>query len=235
MSRAPLISVAAAVLLASGCLASGPDANSQTFDFNFTTASLDQAWDLGAADYPVAREAEVAVVGDLRPLPTALGTPGNAHFQSGNNVSGDLFIFQKAYRNGLSPLTTYKISLQVSYVTNYHSGCTTGPGPHVVIKAGVSPVDPMALPDAQGVYRMTIDKGVGTDNGDFLQLGDIRNGLSGCPASGTYALRTTSLSRQPLTVTTDGQGGFFLFFGTQSSFAGVHEIYITNLRLRLNL
>jgi len=229
VSRAPWVLLAALVLLASGCLATGADANSQTFDFSFLNAA--EGWFPGASDFPVARESEVAVAGDLRPLPASLNIPGKGQYQSGNNVSGNLFIFHKAYRSGLQPITTYHISLQVSYVTNYHSGCTTGPGPNVVIKAGAVGIDPVASPDQQGVYHMNIDKGVGTDGGDFLQFGDIRNGLSGCPATGTYAERTTA--RLPMTVTTDGLGGFFMFFGTQSIFAGVHEIYITNLRLRI--
>jgi len=231
VSRAPWVLPAATLLLAGGCLANGADANSQTFDFDFSNATADQAWEPGAADFPVAREAEVGVVGDLRTLPAALNSPGNAQYQSGNNVAGDLFIFNKAYRSGLAPITTYHMSLQLTYVTNYHSGCTTGPGPKVVLKAGVASSNPTATPDAQGIYRMNIDKGAGTDGGEYLQFGDIRNGLSGCPATGTYAVRTTS--RLPMTVTTDGLGGFFMFFATQSSFAGVHEIYVTNVRLRI--
>lgn len=231
MSRPLYAPLAAAVLLANGCLDTGTDSNAQTFDFNFINAGADQAWGLGVADFPVARQAEVGVVGDLRPLPASLGTPGNAHYQSGNNVSGDLFIFQQMYLTGLRPLASFRVSLQASFVTNYHTGCTTGPGPLVVIKAGMVNTEPRAEPDAQGVYRMNIDKGAGIAAGNFVQLGDIRNGLSGCPATGTFAERTTSRSDQPVDIVTDSFGGFYLFVGTQSSFAGQHEIYFTHLLL----
>lgn len=80
---------------------------------------------------------------------------------------------------------------------------------------------------------MMIDKGAGSAAGDFLQLGDIRNAVSGCPASGTFGLRNSTIKVQPVTLTTDTEGGFWVFIGTQSSFVGQHEIYITGMKLVL--
>ena len=231
MSRAPC-SLAALVLLASGCLSLGPDANSNTLPFSFIDASA--SWDFAVSDFPIARTNEVAAVGDLRPLPVSLGISGNAQYQSGNNVTGDLFLFHKAYRSGLTPNKTYRVSLQATYATNYHAGCTTGPGPHVVLKAGVLPTEPIATPDAQGVWHMNIDKGAGTEHGDFVNLGDIRNGLSGCPATGAYAERTTDRIKQSVDITTDQDGGFWMFIGTQSTAIGSYEIYILELSVKIS-
>jgi hypothetical protein len=75
---------------------------------------------------------------------------------------------------------------------------------------------------------MNIDKGAGTASGDFINLGDIRNGLTGCPVTGTYALNGTAKLRQTVDLTTDASGGLWFFLATQSSATGQrHAIYIT--------
>ena len=145
------------------------------------------------------------------------------------------FVFLKKRSTGLIPLARYTIALAVEYATNVQSGCTTGVGPSVWIKAGASDLEPLAVPDAQGVYRMNIDKGTQSAAGSFTQLGDIRSGLSGCPSSGTFALRTTGRQQQSLGINTDVDGAFWLFVGTQSTALARHEIYITHIRVTLYL
>lgn len=224
--------LSALLLLCGACLTTGPDANAITLDFDFGGAALNVGWEFGGADFPVDRATEVNLDGGDRIVP---GTASLALYQSGTNVTGDLFTFQRKYLTGLAPAASYsRITLQVGFVTNIHSGCSTGVGPSVVIKGGVLQVEPRADADAQGIYRMNIDKGTGTSPGLFTQLGDIRNGLSGCPATGTYAVNNTARITQSTQLTIDFQGGFWIFLGTQSSFAGRHEIYLTQLRLVLS-
>ncbi|HEV8598762.1 MAG TPA: hypothetical protein VGQ69_05345 [Gemmatimonadales bacterium] len=230
MSRFFAATCAAALLATAGCLDTEPATT--TLDFDLTVSPLGDNWEPGAADFPVGQEAAVDFVGDRRALPAEVGT-ASALYQSGTNVSGDLFVFQRKYWSGLRPLTTYKATLQVQFVSNVHSGCTSGLGTGVVIKAGVTSIEPRADPDPQGVYRMSIDKGSGTAAGDFVQLGDIRNGLTGCPAIGTYAVRNTATLPQSTDFTTDDLGGFWMFIGTQSSVLARHEIYITRVGLRI--
>jgi len=221
-----------AALVLAGCLDVEPATTGLPFDF--TIQGLANGWTLGVADLPVARSTEVNAAGGEVSLPSAFtGFAGHSLYQAGTNVSGDLFLFHEKYIGSVRPNTTYKVSLQIEFVTNFHTGCTTGPGPLVVIKAGVTNVEPTASPDAQGVLRMNIDKGEGTARGVYAQLGDIRNGLAGCPATGTYAAHTTATIRQTELLRTDDLGGFFMFIGTQSSYAGRHEIYITALTLNL--
>jgi hypothetical protein len=220
-----------AALVLAGCLDVEPATTGLPFDF--TIQGLANGWILGVADVPVARSTEVNAAGGEFPLPTAFSTTGHSLYLAGTNVSGDLFLFHEKYIGSVRPNTTYKVSLQIEFVTNFHTGCTTGPGPLVVIKAGVTSVEPTASPDAQGVLRMNIDKGEGTARGVYAQLGDIRNGLAGCPATGTYAAHLTATVRQTELLRTDGLGGFFMFIGTQSSYVGRHEIYITALTLNL--
>ena len=225
----------AALTLLAGCLKVGPDANSTTLDFDMGIAGQAAGWEVEGADFPVNREADVGLVGEVRTLPSPLTTTQTALYQSGTNVSGDLFVFLKKRWTGLIPLARYTIALAVEYATNVQSGCTTGVGPSVWIKAGASDLEPLAVPDAQGVYRMNIDKGTQSAAGSFTQLGDIRNGLSGCPSSGTFALRTTGRQQQSLGINTDVDGAFWLFVGTQSTALARHEIYITHIRVTLYL
>ncbi|HEU5218493.1 MAG TPA: hypothetical protein VFU23_07530 [Gemmatimonadales bacterium] len=216
----------AAALLAAGCV--GDTSSRQAFTFDFSVVR--EGWVFGAADYPEAQAAAVDAFGTVQLLPAPLPTTQNALYLRGTNVSGDLFLFQKRYFSGLVPSTPYTISLQVDIVTNYQAGCTTGPGPVTYLKAGLSSVEPLTFSD-QGIVRMTIDKGTGAAAGDFTQLGDIRNGLTGCPATGTFAERTTTLGSQTSTLITDSEGGFWVFIGTQSALAGQHEIYITGMKI----
>lgn len=221
-----------AALVLAGCLDVEPATTSLPFDF--TIAGLANGWTLGVADLPVTRSTEVNAAGGEVTLPSAFtGFTGHSLYQAGTNVSGDLFLFHEKYVGSVRPNTDYKVSLQIEFVTNIQSGCTTGPGPLVVIKAGLTSVEPTATPDAQGVLRMNIDKGAGTERGVYTQLGDIRNGLAGCPATGTYAAHTTLTVKQTELLHTDDLGGFFMFIGTQSSFVGRHEIYITSLTINL--
>lgn len=233
MTRSLTAAFAAALLSTAGCLdTSGANSSTITFDFN---AGAGENWSGGAADYPVGQENNVGAVTDRRFLPPSLAPTVSALYLSGTNVSGDLFLFQKKFFSGLLPNTTYRIQVRLEFASNLHSGCTTGAGPLTVIKAGLTTTEPLAAPDGQSVYRMSIDKGAGTAGGGFAQLGDIRNGLSNCPTPGTYELRITSLENQSQTITTDGQGGFWIFVGTQSSFVGFHEIFVTQLQLVLRL
>jgi hypothetical protein len=228
MKRLYLVALAALA----GCLNAGDSQSNITLDFDFNVFGND--WIPGAADYPEAQAAAVGLVGDLRTLPAPLSTVQKALYLKGTNVSGDLFLYQSKFIPGLAPSTQYLVSLQVEYATNYHAGCSAGPGPLTVIKAGLSSTALTPGTDAQGVVRVDLDKGTGTNPGDYTQLGDIKNNLTGCPASGTFAIRTTGLQRQSAVLMTDSQGGFFIFIGTQSSFVGSHEIYITKLRVVLS-
>jgi hypothetical protein len=103
-----------------------------------------------------------------------------------------------------------------------------------VIKAGVLADEPVVTTDGQGVFRMNIDKGAGTAKGLYTMGGDIRNGLALCPGTGgSFAVQATLAQTQATPLVTDAEGGFWLFLGTQSSFAGSHEIWFTRLRLTL--
>jgi hypothetical protein len=219
--------VPATLGLLAGCIHVGPDQNNTTLDFDFTIPQVAADWIVGAADYPVGNEADVADSGGVRTLPSPLATT-QALYVSGTNATGDLFVFLKKRFQLVDTLTPYKVAVSITYASDVHSGCN----PPVWIKAGASGIEPVVQPDASNIYRLSVNKGSGMAPGDFTQLGDIGNGLAGCPSPGTFALRTTTRQTQVLNLISDEAGGFWLFIGMQSSANGErHEIYITDLRL----
>lgn len=225
------VACAGLVFLAAGCLGPTDSQVTNTFDFDFNV--FGENFFAGGADFPESQAAAVGAFGALRTLPAPLNTAQRALYLSGTNVGGDLFLFQKKYIIGLPENRSFSASMQVEFVTNYHAGCTTGPGPLTFVKLGVTTAEPLAAPDGQGVLRMNLDKGAGTSPGNYVQFGDIRNAETGCPATGTFGPKGSVLKNQPTTLVTDANGGFWLFLATQSSLVGPHEIYFTGMRLVL--
>ncbi len=219
------------LLASAGCLdTSGVDTGIiLQFDFDVTGSGFVS----GVADVPAAQIATVGAVSDFRLLPPNLSATAKGLYLSGTSVGGDLFLFQKKRFSGLTPNTSYQAQITVVYISDYHSGCSGGPGPLTVIKAGATGNEPMVTTDAQGMLRMNLDKGTGTAKGGFVQAGDIRNNLSACPTVGTFSERATLSRDQATPVVTDAQGGLWLFVGTQSSFSGAHRVYFTGVRMTL--
>lgn len=219
------------LLLSAACLDANDDAGT-VLDFNFNITGVDFV--AGAADFPAAQAAAVGATGDFRPLPPNISLTAKGLYLSGTGAGGDLFLFLKKRFTGLDPNRTYREAyLSIGYISDYHTGCATGPGPVTVIKMGVTATEPLVAADAQGVLRMNIDKGAGVSKGLYTQAGDIRNGLATCPTPGTFSERATLAQLQSAPLVTDAEGGFWVFIGTQSSFTGAHQIYFTGLRLTL--
>ncbi|NOT09795.1 MAG: hypothetical protein HOP28_16505 [Gemmatimonadales bacterium] len=220
-----------AALLIGACLTPSEGVNdiSLSFDLNQVT----DGWDHGAADFPTARQAELNVIGELRALPDPFEPAVRGQYLAGTNVSGNLFMYTKRYFSGLRPNLTYRVTIQVQFISNYHPTCTTGPGRTTFLKAGVSPVDLISTENASGIQTMNINKGSATTEGDFVVLSDITNDNLNCPATGTFNALLTGARIQPTNITTDENGGFTLWLGTQTTYLGRHEIYFTAMLVTL--
>lgn len=226
--RKSLLAVALAGLTA--CLSSTAPRGTQTFDFIMNVVG--DGWIAGASDFDVGREADVDVATDLLFLPAPLNPELAGRYLAGTNISDDLFIFIKKRFDGLLPNTAYRVSMAVEIASSIHGGCTVGTGPLVWIKVGAVGAEPVAV-DQGGRWVMNLDKGDQDTKGDFIQLGDIRNGLTGCPSPGTWAAKGTTLQPQNADLSTDAQGGFWIFLGTESGFESRHELYFTGFRLQV--
>ena len=227
MFRTPLLPMALA-LLTVGCLDVSPA--SDRLDFDLTQSGIGENWEIGAADYPVGKENDVAVVGDRRALPASLGTAA-ALYQAGTPYNGNLFVYFRKFWDGFRPSTHVRVKIQLIYVSSYHADCTTGPGPTVFLKAGVSDLEPRTDPDNQGIYRFSLDKGTGSAGGVHVAFGDIRNGQTGCPVTGTFVARTTGVITQSYQFTTGADGSFWTYIGTQSTGQTRHEIYFVGMSI----
>jgi hypothetical protein len=219
-----------AVVLLAGCLSAGDSSNSIELPFDFNVVG--ENWTAGVSDVPAAQVGTVNLTAELRALPAGLPSR-NALYLAGTNTTGSMFIFMEKRFTGLVPNLTYDAELAVEFASNIHQGCTTGIGTTTFIKAGASSVEPESE-EIQGVLRMIIDKGTGTSAGDYTQLGDIRNGEIGCPATGTWAIKTTAFRKQSLPVTTDNFGGFWLWVALESTAVGRPEVYFGGVILRLS-
>jgi hypothetical protein len=79
-----------------------------------------------------------------------------------------------------------------------------------------------------------VDKGIQMDVGtDAVLLGNIQNGLPGCPVEPEFAQTSSGASTGTVEVTADQNGGFWVFFGTESAFETRHEIYFTGFSIRV--
>jgi hypothetical protein len=121
----------------------------------------------------------------------------------------------------------------MTFMSNLAAGCAGGAGTGVFLKAGLSGVEPTVAADPQGVLRLNLDKGTGNAGGRFIKFGDITNGVPGCPAEASWTYRETQTLSQTETLTIDQNGGFWIFIGTESTFAGSHDIYLLGIRLHL--
>ena len=221
---------AALTLLLGGCLNTEPLASVFDFDMNV----VGENWTPRAANLPAARLPEVGVVGDWLPLPAPLPAARKAVYLAGNNVAGELFLFTQKRFTGLAPNQTFTAAFTVQYATSIHADCPIGTG-LTFIKAGASLAELTSEPDNQGILRVSADVGAHAEQGDFTLLGDIRNGLPGCPTPGTFASKTTLTQTQQSTFTTDFDGGFILFVGLHSNVVGPLEFYLIAIRMTIQL
>ncbi len=221
-----------AAVMTTACLnVTGGQVHTFPFDFSVPGSGIGEGWLPGIADVPADLVSDVGLAGDYGALPLPYADFTGIK-QGGATVNGNLFLFHKKFiPSPWAPGRTFTAAIDIAFVSDQHSDCTTGPGPLVLIKGGVSSDEPLATPDNQGVLRFNLDKGTGSSAGDFVQLGDIQNGLTGCPATGSWQLANTVQSNQQSILTINELGGFWIWFGTQSTFSGRHDIYFVRFRV----
>jgi len=213
-------------------------ARAQTVHFDFSGG--DHGFVAGLADfttYPPDYE-EPAPLADVRPLPEHLGAE-NALYIAGNNPYDDLFMYFKKQIGGLVPNTPYQISYAIDFATEaaYDSaGIGGSPAHSVILKAGASPIEPVAVAMMDGIfreYRLNLDKGNQSQAGaDALILGDISRAPGG-PPDPFFELVSRNSGAGSLLTSSDAEGELWLFFGTDSGFEGVTQLYYTDVRATL--
>lgn len=216
--------------LAAACSDSTDGSTSITVDYDLTLESLAN-WSSGSADYDPDQEAVMEIVAEKRALPPPFAS-SSAFYHAGTNLSDDLWMYFARRVDGFIPNQVYQVRFEVHFATDFHFGCI-GTGDLVLIKAGAAEVEPVR--ELQGDrWRMNVDKGIQLDVGpDAVLLGNIQNGLPGCPAEPEFAQTTSGASAGTVEVTADQNGGFWVFFGTESAFETRHEIYFTRFSIQV--
>jgi hypothetical protein len=208
-----------------GAKRSSMPATPQIVQVDFSGGS--QNWVAGFADYPAGQETFFQLASGIQPLPTPLDQTKTGFFISGINHSDDLFMFLKAKVTGLKPNTVYQASFHVEFATSAPQGCPGvggPPGEGVIVKAGASVAEPLAVLQSDGFLRMNVDKGQQALGGkDAIVIGNVANSSTDCanPVFQTKALDSASA----FSVQTDSTGSLWLLVGTDSGFEGTTSLY----------
>ena len=117
---------------------------------------------------------------------------------------------------------------------NSGAGAAMVPGSSVVMKAGASEVEPVALAEDDDYYHMNIDIGTPAAGGDdMVALGNLHLGPNAIPEpEGAYALQTLQNDETPFTVKADENGSAWLIFGAEVGTPGQVAFYYSQLGAR---
>jgi hypothetical protein len=184
-------------------------------DYNFGTADLQRA-------------------AEIRALPEEIGVEASAYFLQSDNHSDDLFMYLKkplGFGEGIVPGASYEVEFLVEFASAAPSGCSGvggAPGESVVLKAGASAVEPVAILSDQGL-RLNLDKGAQSENGrDAVIAGNVANGIPCEESQGQYVL-LEKRARLPQPVVAGDTGELWIFFGTDSGFEGLTRLYYSRV------
>jgi hypothetical protein len=207
-----------------GCHSTSPNGDvNVSYDFS----QGPQGWTAGVADYTPDTASLVNFTADVRRLPSSLGSSGL--FMSSRNVSDDVFMYYTGKAEGFVPGATYTTTFAVQIASNAGEGCAGvggRPGEDVLVKAGASSVQPVAVPDASGWLRMNIDKGAAGGGANAAVLGNIAVG-DGCGENNAWRRKELTSAPDVISVQAATDGSVWLFVGTDSGFEGETSIYIT--------
>ena len=224
------------------CGANVPAQPSRPVEFVFRLEAGPDGWEAGFSNYPAGQENAMELTADYRQLPAVLGLNRSALFISANNRSDDLVMFFRRRVTGLEPTARYTVGFEIEFATDAPRGCGGiggSPGESVYVKAGASPMEPLARPGALGQMVLNVDKGNQSQGGrEAAVLGTIENTVP-CQQEpdGSIVRRwelKTLRSSGLVHAEADLSGGVWLIVGTDSGFEGRTELYYTRIRATFN-
>lgn len=203
--------------------------------YDFETDS--EGWTVGYSDYPAGLSMEDSLVlyamsYGHQALPASIVPAQKGIRVRGMNRSDDLFMYLSRKLEGLEPNRQYSVSFRVELASNAPAnaiGAGGAPGESVYLKAGASSTMPYNVPDEIEHYRLSVDKGNQSQQGQEMHL--IGN-IAVRESTTDYELIVRQ-SPAPLTVTTSAQGALWLLVGTDSAFEGLTELYYGKIVVEL--
>ena len=204
------------------------------YTFNQETHS----WIPGLCDYKLDAT-ELQFKAEVRQLPPKLQSDLRAYYLQCHNTPDDLFMFLKkelSASDGIEPNRTYGVSIHVGFLSNAPSGLAGiggSPGASVVLKAGVSLLEPVAILDTERLYvRLNLDKGDQIQSGGDLQVvSTIENGQP--PQAIQPYVYLERVHHFPTFVHTDRRGVLWITVGAESGFEGLTGIYFYEIIVTL--
>ncbi len=222
-------------LLLGACDLQGESQRSVEQTYTFDSGA--EEWGPIFADYSTDADTSadgMALTVAHRPLPEAV-PDGHGLFLSGRNHSDDLFMGLRRRITGLSPNTTYALTIEATLASAAPSDCAGiggPPGESVWLKGGAAPEKPTRTVDATDWYRLTVDKGGQSQGGSQVRvLGVIANGIEECHDT-PFRLIDRSMD-ESLAVTTNADGSLWLLVGTDSGFEGTTRLYYDSIHVAL--
>ncbi|MDD4924349.1 MAG: hypothetical protein PHF74_05895 [Dehalococcoidales bacterium] len=212
----------------------GCGTDSEPININFDLNQSAEGWAGGFTDLPVDYEQDSYEL-DFGYTDSPLG--GKALMISSMNRSDDIFMYikkQLTAADGLSPNTTYLVTIKVKFASNAPAGAVGiggPPGEAVFVKVGASAIEPVPVND-NDFYVLSVDKGSQSEGGyNAIVVGNVAKEVN--DDFETYEIKELTNADNPIAVTTDADGNMWIFAGTDSGFEGLTTLYYTEVEVSL--
>ena len=209
---------------------------SQTVERNFDFRSGALGWTADFAGYPPWTNTSgfYQLHSGIRYAPRKLTrVPIRAFYIQGTNYSGQLTMFLKrrlTTADGIVPGRSYRIEYVMRLASQAATGCIgigAPPGEGVFLRAGGSPLEPVAKLQSNGWLTTSIDIPAETS-----PAGNIANGVDCEIAYPTFPFIYINRSVQH-SVTASPQGDLWLFISTTSGFEGPTRLFYQQVNVKL--
>ncbi|MFI5299739.1 MAG: hypothetical protein ACHREM_16760 [Polyangiales bacterium] len=207
----------------------------QVLSFSYDFSHGSHGWLVNFAEYTEGMDLQL--LAELRQVPPADLPDRAGLFVRSMNRSDDVFAFLRKYlgpENGIVAGRSYRISYEIEFASNEPAGqrgIGGDPAKAVVVKAGASAVEPLAVLDG-GFVKINVEKGAQQAGGVCASVvGDIANGRDSHDPK-QYAVVRKSHTHEKV-VTAGPEGQFWLLVGTDSGYEGLTALYWLTINVRL--
>ena len=218
------------ILIISGC--SKEKKNYQT-SYSFTFEDGNQGWQSFFSDYPVGAETFYELEFANTSLPSPLDQSIKSLKISGNNHSDDLLSAVVRKFENLKPNRSYAITFDIDLASNaLIGGAGAGGDPNLSIGVGGVNYLPKNTIDNLNHYRPNFISKIqsGQSNEVFKVIGKIGSSTT-LPAS--FKIINRNNSGDPITVTTNSNGEFWLMIATDSGYEGITTLYYKSIHIEM--
>ncbi|CAN7660597.1 hypothetical protein [Duganella sp. LjRoot269] len=198
-----------------------PVASTLTVDFS---AGID-GWSTGVADYTDGTE-PTEVAASWKDLPAPL--TGKGYYLISHNNSDDVLTYAKRQVGGFVPCAKYALTFEMRFATDAAAGCFGvggSRGDSVYLVAAASADEPKTLKQADGNYRLNLERGNQAESG---RQGKVlgTQGVDGLDCNGGKWASATRKSSEAIELQADKDGKFWIVLGTDSAFESTNALYL---------